>query len=167
MKSFLLVALFLFASPALPQILESTEHFRAEDTTVPHPATLPDAALQILLKDAAVHHTLGKSTHINPKWLLVSQLHLSDSTEENYIAIGRGPLAVGNAASFWIFHQRGKSFDLILDLSAHDLILRTTTTRSLRDLEAVSIAANSVTITDYAFDGTRYQPHHPKTEKIK
>jgi hypothetical protein len=70
-KSFLLVALFLIASPAFPQILESTEHFRAEDTTVPHPATLPDAALQLLLKDAAVHHALGKSTHINPNWLLV------------------------------------------------------------------------------------------------
>ncbi len=167
MKAFLLAALFLLASPAFAQILESTEHFRAEDSTVPHPATLPDAALQLLLKDAAVHHALGKATRINPKWLLVSQLHLSDATEEDYIAIGRGPLAVANAASFWIFHQHGKSFDLILDISAHDLILRTTTTRGLRDLEAVNIAANTVTITDYAFDAARYQPHRAKTERIK
>jgi hypothetical protein len=167
-KSFLLAALFVFTTAAAPaQILEAPEHFRAEDNAVPNPATLPDPAMQILLKDDTVRRVLGKSAHINPKWLLVSKIQLAGSEEDDYIAMGRGPLGGATIASFWVFRVRGKSFDLVLHLSAHDLILRTTATHGLRDLEAVNINVNTITIADFAFDGARYQPHRSKTEKIK
>ncbi len=123
--------------------------------------------MQQLLKEETVRHVLGKSTHINPKWLLVSQLHLTDAPGDDYLAIGRGPLGGASVATFWIFHPRGKTYDIILNVVAHDLILRTTTTHGLRDLEAVSIAPGNVTLADFTFDGTRYQSHHAKTEKIK
>jgi hypothetical protein len=165
-KSFLLAALLL-ASPAPSQILDTPEHFSAKDTTVQHPATLPDAALQQLLKDETVRHALPKSKPIPAKWLLVSQLHLAESAEEDYLAIGRGPLGGANVATFWIFHQHGKTFDLILTVSAHDLMLRPNSSHGLRDLEAVTIAPGNVTIADYAFDGARYQAHRAKTEKVR
>jgi hypothetical protein len=165
--NFLLSVALLFSFPAFAQILDAPEHFSAKDPTVAHPATLPDSAMQQLLKDETVRHALPKSKPIPAKWLLVSQLHLADTPEEDYLAIGRGPLGGANVATFWIFRQHGKSFDLVLTVSAHDLMLRPSTSHGLRDLEAVTITSGNVTLADYSFDGIRYQSRHAQTQKIR
>lgn len=149
------------------QIQPSPEHFSAQDKTVLNPATLPDSALQLLLRDETVRRATHKATHIPPKWLLVSQVQLGASDTSDYIVLGRGPLANAGTAPFWIFRQHGKSTDLVFTASAHDLILRTTETHGLRDLEIVNIHPNAITIADYGFNGSRYQLRRTRTEKIK
>lgn len=163
----LILSLLIFACPSFAQILEPPEHFSAEDKAFANSVTLPEGAESLLLKDDEVHRLFGKAKTIPAKNLLIAKIQLNGPDEMGYVVMGTGRLINAKQTPFWILRTRGNGLDLLLHVSAHDLMLRTTISHGLRDLETVTFAPSTLSIDDYHFDGVRYQLHHSTTEKIK
>jgi hypothetical protein len=140
---------------------EEQTHFGMEEH-VRHPIALPEAALALVAGDPDVksviedHGPAGAPLLIT--WLSASYVHLDGPNERDIIVVGKGPLSGANITTFWVLRPSGTGFDMLLNVPAHDLIVKRRRSKGYRDIEAWSATAVTVSSVSFRFDGSQYKP---------
>jgi hypothetical protein len=136
--------------------------FYAKDDEFEHPISIPDAALPVLLGDAAFQQ-LSTSKDLSArdfrdKWLLATEISVADGGERSVLIKGKADLLPNPAAVFWILHPNGDSYEMVLhNVAADELELLETRTAGYRDLEIRALSPpDGVFEERFSFDGRTY-----------
>jgi hypothetical protein len=135
-------------------------HFSAEDSTVKSPVPIPENVLTILRNEDTIRGALEDQS-ISPKdlpssWFLASETHLSNANRPDLVVIGQPPVSGGSVAIFWVFFAKPSGYKLVLTAPAHDLTVRNTCSKGLRDIELTNLTAMEVWTVLLRFNGERY-----------
>jgi hypothetical protein len=145
-------------SMALPQA-----QFSAEDAAVKNPVRTPQEVLDILAADERVRDTLEAEKlgtgELPRSWFSTSFIELTSGANPRHLLVmAVGPLRGANVTHFWIFQATIRGYRLVLKAPAHDLILKSTTSHGLRDIELSSMSARKVSRVLCRFNGKVYAP---------
>jgi hypothetical protein len=145
-------------------------HFSAEDQNVKRPIILTEAALALIAKDPDVTNVLKDYGSAGAKllttWLSASALHLDGRGERDIVVVAKGPLSGANITTFWVLRPSSSSFELLLTVPAHDLIVKMSRSKGYRDLETLAATAVRVSSVSFRFDGSKYKPSKQKLRTI-
>jgi len=174
---FFALVLFLFAvgrplnaedekAPHSPEQLR----FSAEDVGVQRPIGIPQDVLAALREDKTVQNVL-KSENITgaslpAEWFSASQVHLGDAVQKDIVVVGQPPISGGNVAIFWVFRLTVSGYELVLNVSSHDLIIRRTRWNGYKEIEAIGATGLTVSSVLYRFDGNQYRAHKQESSQV-
>ena len=162
------INLFAQTKPALPA--EQT-HFSAEDAAANHPVTIPAEVFAQLERHSHVRAAMENADpplkQASAKWFSASVVHLAGSDEKDIVVRAKDRLAGANVDMFWVFRLLPRGPQLVLNGPAHDLIVRRTRWKGLREIELDSMTATKLNTNVLRFDGVRYAVFSEKLEDIK
>ena len=144
-KILLLWGVLFFIASAQTKSREQT-HFSAEDDHVQQAVRLPESAIALLAKDDMVRTVMDNehAATLPQDWFLASVVHLYAASEADLLVIANGPLAGANVVNFWILKPSNGMFSVILNGTAHDLLLQKTLTNGYLSRMATLISSCSV-----------------------
>lgn len=150
-------------NPTQAQVSLSREQsvFGMEMVPVAQPVVVPEDVLQILRKNDYVLTCLkGRQTpnDIPASWFVGSRIHLDGPDEADLVVLPANECLLGaNVAPFWVFRGTPRGFELVLDISVHDLRILKSRSNGYRDIETWSSTAVTHTTLHFKFNGTRYE----------
>jgi hypothetical protein len=145
--------------------------FSAEDESVQVPVAIPQGIRKNLAGDEMVREATSYD-HIDPEefpaaWFSASMVHLGSSIEEDFVLVGRGPMVGANITQFWVFRATTRGYRLVLQASAHDLIVMNKVRNGFREIELLSATGIAVRTVLLRFDGERYKVVRDKWESTQ
>ncbi len=148
----------------------STWHFSAENEGSYVRSEIPVVALRIISRDDGLRNLLDAQNppqkEIPNTWLSTSSVHLKDKNENDIVVQGIGPVSGSNVTIFWIFHVNGENTTLLLEVVAHDLIIRQPRRQGYLTIDAISSTSSSVTTVSFQMRDGKYRKYLEQTEKL-
>jgi hypothetical protein len=142
--------------------------FGMEMVPVAEPVVVPEDVLQILRKTNYVLTCLKERqapSDIPASWFVGSRIHLDGPDEPDLVVLpANGCLLGANVAPFWVFRRTARGFELVLEISVHDLRVLKGRSNGYRDIETWSSTAVTHTTLHFKFNGRRYELTQKKTE---
>jgi hypothetical protein len=149
---------------------ETMWHFSAEDEGSYPSTEIPAVVLQLISRDEGVRNLLDAQNpsqrEVPRAWLSASKVHLAGRDENNVVIQGIGPILGANVTTFWVFRDNGDKAALLLEVIAHDLIIRQPRTKGYLTIDAVSATASFVTTDSFQMKNGKYAKWREKTEKL-
>jgi hypothetical protein len=173
-SAFVLLVLFVTCGAGVTQekrnaLPEQTE-FSAEDESVKRPVPIPGDVLAILSQDELVRSVMENVESPPEKapasWFSASYVHLANSGHNDLVVMGQGELRGANVITFWVFRSTGQGHVLVLTAPAHDLIVKKTQWKGLREIQMLAATAVQIHTVLFRFDGREYKVSREKWEPI-
>lgn len=168
--------LFLEPAGAWGKTEKEQTSFDADPSVqIARPVPLPDSVLQILAKDSEVA-ACRKENPIPPgasldSWFMASEIHLGGPDEADLVVL---PIAQGNRSLcfhsvegigwFWVFHQVGAHYELVLKTAGLGLIIRDARHNGLRDILSGMAFGTHSSQTTYRFENGKYREYRREAQ---
>jgi hypothetical protein len=142
---------------------------------ITRPVPLPDSVLQILSDDNEVV-ACRKENPIPPRtslasWFVASEIHLDGHDETDLVVL---PVAQGNRLMcfhsvegigwFWVFHQVGAHYALVLKTAGPGLIVRNARHNGYRDIQSGAAFGTHSSQTTYRFENGKYHEYRSEAQ---
>lgn len=170
--------LFLFLEPSGlggKTRKEQTSFDADPSAQITRPVPLPDSVLQILAQDSEVvacrqENPLPPGTSL-ASWFVASEIHLDGPHEADLVVL---PLSQGNLLLcfhsaegigwFWVFHQVGAHYELVLKTAGLGLIIRDVKHRGYRDIWSGAAFGTHSSETTYRFENGKYREYRRQAQ---
>jgi hypothetical protein len=146
-------------------------HFSAEDESFKRPVAIPVDVMAILAKQEVVEMQLEneglKPEKLPASWFSASVVHLSQGKVSDLVVAANPPVSGANTTTFWIFRTTARGHELVLTTMAHDLVIKKTQWKGLREIETSSVTMMLPSTVSYRFDGKKYSRFNTTQEEIR
>jgi hypothetical protein len=154
---------------------EQTSFDADSSLQITRPVLLPDSVLQILAQDSEVV-ACGKENPIPPgaslaSWFAASEIRLDGPEEVDLVVL---PVAQGNRflcfhsvegiGWFWVFHQVGAHYELVLKTAGLGLIIRDARHHGYRDIQSGMAFGTHSSQTTYRFENGKYLEYRSEAQ---
>lgn len=172
----ILLLLFLQPSGAWGKTEKEQTSFDADPSRqITRPVPLPRSVLQILANDSEVVACRNQNP-IPPgaslaSWFVASEVHLGGPDEADLVVL---PVAEGDRllcfysaegiSWFWVFHQVGAHYELVLKTFGLGLIIRDARHNGYRDIKSVAAFGTHSSQTTYRFENGKYREYRSEAQ---
>jgi hypothetical protein len=154
----------------ISQVGAEQTSFGAEEE-MRQPVSIPRDVLEMLRHDERNQRALraGESENdILASWFVASEINLNGDALPDLIVQSANPRLFGaNLVRFWVFHKSLEGNELALRVDALGLEVLKTKRKGYRKIRTSKATANEVTISDYEFNGEKYEKRSSSREPIK
>ena len=160
-------------SPVRVQIsqVEAEQTSFGAEQEMRQPVSIPRDVLEMLRHDERNQRALGageSESDILASWFVASEVNLNGDALPDLIVQSTNPRLFGaNLVPFWVFHKSIRGNELALRVDALRLEVLKTKSKGYRKIQTSKATANEVTISDYEFNGEKYEKRSSSREPVK
>jgi hypothetical protein len=151
-------------------MVEQTQ-FNAEDEAVKSPVRIPDDAWTILKADSYVQNVLENANlipdQLSRSWFSAAIVHLHGDKEKDLLVMAEGELRGANISPFWVFMETPQGMKLVLNTSAHDVLIRSSRWHGYRVIEFDGMTCCEISRTWLRYENGEYRDFRHVTKEIK
>lgn len=123
---------------------------------------MPEQVLKILSQDKRVQECTAKSssTKVSANLFEATTINLNSDILPDLLVKAKDDnnCINGNAISFWLFRNKSNDYELVLYLYTIIVVIEEAKQKEFYKISASRSTANTTYITDYVFNGLKYEP---------
>jgi hypothetical protein len=154
------LVIILFGFPVMAQ-RGAQRSFGAEES-IKRPIKIPKVVLQILRQDERVQRCFRNGDEPQngiASWFKASAIDLNNDGRADLVVKPENDCLFGaNITPFWIFHNTGNSYELVLKTHTLGLDILRSRTNGFLNIRVEAASAVMIYGSEYRFDGKRYMP---------